>query len=254
MAVGDRIVAGVAAAARTRALAVDGGEVLERDGLVLALTNLPDPALNGIYVEREPEDAKATLSWAASETAERGHPFGIDLAAARFPALADAVAALGLRRVESRPAMAADPAGLAPVGPPPGVEIRRVATQADALALALVDAAAWDGDAEHSFRAYANGALADGVDAFVAWEGPRALGCVIAYRHAGSIGIFGLGVVPDARRRGLGRALTSAGAASSPADLVWLFPTPMAESLYLRTGFEALETWEIWVSARPRRP
>ena len=248
--VGERIVAGVAAAARRRALAVVGGEVLERDGLVLALSNLADPDLNGTYLEREPVDPMGALSWASSETTSRGHPLGIDLASRRFPGLAEAVERFGLVVVEARHAMAARPESLVSVTQPPGVSIRPVETRADALALALVDAAAWESDAENSFRAFANGALVPGVKAFVAWEGQTAVGCVAAHAHADSIGVFGVGVVPDARRRGLGRALTIAASTAFDADLVWLFPTTMAGDMYRHLGFEEVEPWDIWVSKR----
>jgi GNAT superfamily N-acetyltransferase len=247
-AVPDRILAGMAAASRRRAAAVRGGEVLEHDGLVLALSNLADPSLNGVYVERAPSDARAALAWAAAEVGARGHAFGIDRPVGRFPELDEAIGTLGLRRIESRPMMVADPSSLPPAEPPAGISIRPVRTRSDALALARVDAEAWGGEMEHSVRAFADGVLGvDGVGAFVAWDGDVPVGCAVAHRHQGSIGLFGVGVVPDARRRGLGSALTVAAARSTPTDLSWLFPSEMAAAMYRRLGFGELETWEVWV-------
>jgi GNAT superfamily N-acetyltransferase len=257
-AVPDRILAAVAAAVRRRAAAVRGGEVLERDGLVLALSNLADPSLNGVYVERAPSRARAALAWAASEVSARGHGLGIDRPVGRFPELDEAIGDLGLRRIESRSAMVADPSSLPPAAPPAGISIRPVRTRSDALALARVDAETWGGEMEHSVRAFADGVLGvDGVGAFVAWDGDVPVGCAVAHRHERSIGLFGVGVVPDARKRGLGSALTVAAARSAPADLSWLFPSQMAATMYRRLGFADLETWEVWVDSggsdtRPR--
>jgi hypothetical protein len=67
---------------------VDGGEVVEVDGLVVALTNLPEPAMNNAVVDREPEDADAAIAAAEEEFRRRGHPFfGIELERGRHPAV-----------------------------------------------------------------------------------------------------------------------------------------------------------------------
>lgn len=60
--------------------------------------------------------------------------------------------------------------------------------------------------------------------------------------------MFGVGVVEDARGRGIGAALTVAAARSFPGvDLAWLMPTELAEPLYRRLGFRPVSSWEVWV-------
>jgi ribosomal protein S18 acetylase RimI-like enzyme len=69
----------------------------------------------------------------------------------------------------------------------------------------------------------------------------------MSFLHLGAVGIFGVTVVPRARRRGIGRALTLHAARAFPgADLVWLHPTERARPLYEGLGFEIVASWEVW--------
>ena len=61
MDLADRIVAASLEGERVRADVVEGGEVVEVDGLLVAFSNLPAPELNGTRVIREPDDAPAAL-------------------------------------------------------------------------------------------------------------------------------------------------------------------------------------------------
>jgi ribosomal protein S18 acetylase RimI-like enzyme len=245
---GDRIVAAAAVSVRRRCRPVPGAEVLEIDGLVVSLSNLPEPSLNAVYVERGPEDPARALAEAEEQMRRRGHEMGIDFPAARFPEVDAAVRVSGLERIDSRPAMVAAVAELPEVDAPEGVRIRPVETKDDSLALAQADADAWDGDLEISERFFAPGVLGvEGVRGFVAWDGDEPVGCGTAQEHEGSIAIFGIGVAPRARRRGLGGALTAVAARAFPGDLAWLLPSEMARRMYERLGFRPLEDWEIWV-------
>jgi ribosomal protein S18 acetylase RimI-like enzyme len=108
-----------------------------------------------------------------------------------------------------------------------------------------VDVAAFGTPPEIADRVFAN-VPAEGAAAFVAWDGAEPVGCAVAQEGAGAAGVFGVGVVPEARRRGIGAALTVAAARAFPADLAWLVPDEAARSLYLRLDFRDLETWEVW--------
>jgi ribosomal protein S18 acetylase RimI-like enzyme len=68
-----------------------------------------------------------------------------------------------------------------------------------------------------------------------------------SFLHLGAVGVFGVAVVPRARRRGIGRALTLHAARAFPgADMAWLHPTEPARPLYEDLGFETVSTWEVW--------
>jgi ribosomal protein S18 acetylase RimI-like enzyme len=246
--VADRILAAAARAVRRRCEGVEGAEVLERDGLILSLTNLPEPSLNSAYIEREPGDARSALAWAEGEMARRGHPFGIDYPIGRFGSLDQAVRDAGLVRLEVRPAMVTEVAVLPVLEPSRGAEVRPVADRSEALALARVDAEAFSGDPRISERAFVPSALGlEGSIGLLAWEGGEPIGCAIAQSHDGTVAIFGVAVVPSARGRGIGTSLTVAAARAFPGDLAWLLPSKMARSMYARLGFRTLEDWEIRV-------
>ena len=54
-----------------------GAEMLEVDGLVLAISNLPDPALSSVVVEARPSGSGGGSAAAEAEFARRGLQFGM---------------------------------------------------------------------------------------------------------------------------------------------------------------------------------
>jgi predicted N-acetyltransferase YhbS len=86
-------------------------------------------------------------------------------------------------------------------------------------------------------------------DVMVAERDGRPIGgvCCASFGRTGWIGA--LGVLPDARRRGAGEALTRAACArlrERGAETVLLFATDMGRPLYERLGFEAEGTVTAW--------
>lgn len=140
-AAAERLALGLVETERKRRRNVFGAEVLEIDGLVLALSNLPDPALNAIVVEREPADPAAALARAHDAFADRNLSLGIDLQVGRHPALDRAVREAGLRPIVERPGMAVLLASLQDVAAPDGIAIRPVRDAVDAAALVRADLA-----------------------------------------------------------------------------------------------------------------
>src|SRR5687767_11451327 len=114
----ERLALGLVDAERKRRAKVSGAEVLEIDGLVLALSNVADPALNSVVVEREPVDAVGALRAAEEEFDRRGHLLGVDLQVGRHASIDEAVREVGLTRIIEQPGMAVDLAALAPAPMP----------------------------------------------------------------------------------------------------------------------------------------
>jgi predicted N-acetyltransferase YhbS len=86
-------------------------------------------------------------------------------------------------------------------------------------------------------------------DVLVADRDGRPVGgvCCASFGATGWIGA--LGVLPDARRRGVGEALTTAACArlrERGAETVLLFATDMGRPLYERLGFEPEDTVTAW--------
>ena len=249
MEIAERVAVGLVDMERKRRRNVVGGEVLEIDGLVLALSNLPDPALNSAVVEREPCDPAAALRLADAAFEERGLALGIDLQLGRHPALDESIRPAGLTRIIERPALACSIAELAQPSSPGAIEIRPVGKERDVAGLVSVGVEAFGDDPAVGAAFYGAGATGiEGVQAFVAWDGDRPVGIATGYLHDGAVGVMGVGVVPSARRRGIGSALTLRAATAFPgADIAWLHPSDEAMGMYERLGFAPVSQWEVWV-------
>ena len=250
MDVADRVAASALEAERIRALTVEGGEVLEVEGLVVTLTNLPAPELNGVRVANAPVDPAGALAAAERLFLDRGHRFfGIEVEVGRHPTVEEAIRRAGLERVEAWPAMAVAVGGLPETPTPDGVTIRSVTDPSDLPAVRTIEVEAFGTASDVVDRFIGPGLLADHhVRAFTAWLDRDPVGEAFAYRTEATVGIFGVGVLAEARRRGIGAALTGAAARAfgEAADLAWLQPSTMAEGLYERLGFRTVSRWEVW--------
>jgi hypothetical protein len=171
MDVADRISSAALDAERIRTLAVEGGEVLEVDGLVVTLTNLPAPELNGVRVASAPTDPADALAAAEQLFRDRGHRFfGIEVEVGRHPTVEAAIREAGLERVEAWPAMAAAIAGLPDGATPAEVEIRSVAHATDLAAVRAVEVDTFGTPPEVAERFVGPSMLAeDHVRMFTAW-------------------------------------------------------------------------------------
>jgi GNAT superfamily N-acetyltransferase len=252
MELADRVMEASLEGERVRAEVIDGGEVLEVGGLLVALSNLPAPELNGARVIREPDDAPAALDAAREVFRSRGHPFfGIEIEVGRHPAVEEAVRAAGLRRVEAWPAMAVSPASLPEEALPAGVEIRLVRDEHELDAVRAVEVATFGTPAEIAEGFVGRRMLYDPrVRMFTAWIDGEPVGEASAYLLHDTVGIFGVGVVEHARRRGIGAALTlrAARAFEDRTDLAWLQPSAMARRMYERQGFRRVSDWQVWIA------
>jgi GNAT superfamily N-acetyltransferase len=249
--VADRVAASALEAERIRALTVEGGEVLEVEGLVVTLTNLPAPELNGVRVADAPLDPPGALAAAEQLFLERGHRFfGIEVEVGRHPTVEEAIREAGLERVEAWPAMAVAVGGLPEAPTPAGLTIRSVTEASDLSPIRALEVQAFGTAPDVAERFIGPGLLTDDhVRAFTAWLDGEPVGEAFAYRTGTTVGIFGVGVLAGVRRRGIGTALTLAAARAfgDAADLVWLQPSTMAERLYERLGFRTVSRWEVWV-------
>ncbi len=250
----DRIVAAGLEGERVRAEVVEGGEVVEVADLLVAFSNLPTPELNGTRVIREPDDPSAALEAARAVFRSRGHPFfGIEIEVGRHPSVETAIRAAGLRRVDAWPTMAA-PIGLLPAEVvPTDVEIREVLGERDLEAVRAVEVATFGTPPEIAEGFVGRKMLLDPrVRIFTAWIDGEPVGEASAYLLDDTVGIFGVGVVESARRRGIGAALTlrAARAFEGRTDLAWLQPSELARRMYERLGFRPVSDWEVWAAKR----
>ncbi len=224
-----------------------GGGAAELSGIRLMASGLAHPQWNsGDVVDPAVVDIESVRAWYAA----RDVPWGV-----RVP--------VGLRwpygrKVVAKRNMGVLAADLRLTAPPPQVEVRTL--RADDLdPFVSIDAEAFDDDNPHALRAWTAPMVgADGflpVLAHLAGE-PVGVACGVLTDDAGgaggtSIGVFGVGVRPAARRQGIGAALTTyllRWGLASGADLGWLNPdTEEAARLYASLGFEETGGFDVYV-------
>ena len=97
----------------------------------------------------------------------------------------------------------------------------------------------------------------EGAHFYVARLDSEATAMLMAFDHDGDCGIYMVGTVPPARRRGLATALSAhavADARERGCTTVSLQSTEMAESVYARVGFRDLGRFDEYVSAPRTEP
>jgi ribosomal protein S18 acetylase RimI-like enzyme len=249
-AAAERVRTASVAGFRHRGEAVAGGEVLEIDGLVLSLTNLPDASLNATCVAAEPSDPDRALAAAEAAFRARGMPwFGLDLERGAHPEVERAARSAGLALLFTRPAFAVAVDDLLDPQDPEGVAIEPVEDREALAGLRAVEVEAF-GTAPEVAEGLVGPALLERDDACLwrARDAELTVGEAAGLRLDGTVGVFGVGVLEASRGRGIGAALTTAAARSFPeADLAWLLPSERAEPLYRRLGFETVSEWQVWV-------
>jgi ribosomal protein S18 acetylase RimI-like enzyme len=193
--------------------------------------------------EVDPEHAHAALTWCAERGGEHG--WRVCLPEARVgKAPWDA-----LTPAERIPMFAADPAAFADLDPTP------------ATALVLDDnpsyesvVAAYGGwmsdDALARLLVVPDDLARPGRRFIVGSVHGRPIGCAFVWWAGGTGYLSGIGVLPELRGQGHGRALTAAAArlaAIGPStgvqpDLVWMHATAEGAALYSRMGFHRVDT------------
>jgi len=163
----------------------------------------------------------------------------------------------GLEQVYEMPAMVL--AGKTKLlAPPADVELTQVASQAEATDFWQVatEAYASNGFPQEVFAHYENheGLTAANVTAFLARFAGRPAGISMTILSHELAGIYWVGSIPEARGRGLGRAVTAAAVAAGyemGAESASLQASPMGEGIYRQMGFETIYRYRLFLSRPP---
>jgi GNAT superfamily N-acetyltransferase len=216
-------------------------ESIRRDGLVY-LAGLRSANVHPYHVE----DVAAAVEWSRAESRRRGHrdvEWWIGWRA-EPAALGDQLLGLGLTRSDDPPTLT----GMTCTSEPPSaphVEVRRVTTLAEYREALDVDWAVWqlseeerESRRELDFDRFDEVAAAGTVHHFSAFLDGRSVGFGRAIDTETAVALFGGAVLPDARRRGVYRALVHArwehaAARGTPALVVQAGPmsTPVLDGL-----------------------
>ena len=246
MDVSERIAAALCLVWRGRTAAL-GGMVHENDGVLSFLTGLAAAPFNPSLVERSPRDAGAALAAAERLYDAVGLAFGIDLDPELHPEVRAAAEAAGLRIIEPRPGMVATPSEVHEVITPTGLVIRPAEENLDDVA--AVATAGFGGDLAINRAFVADPVFRDPhARIYLAWLDRRPVSTVETSLQDGVLGIFGVTTVPDARRMGIGGAITAHAVRDRAADtdLAFLQSSRMGHDVYTNLGFRDVSRWEVW--------
>jgi GNAT superfamily N-acetyltransferase len=239
-------------AAWGRRVAACGGTVHEVDGLTVCMTGVPLPPFNPTLVAHLPADPQDAVARAERVYEGTGLTIGIDLEASIHGPVRTAAERAGLTMIESRPGMTLPVRDAVRIEPPEGVELFRVEDPALLDELVEVDAAAFGGEPDVVRRFLPDAVLDDAAQRVYA---ARVDGRLVAAGESttldGVMGVFGIATLPEFRRRGIGAALTSylMQDRAHEADVAFLDASDLGLGVYLRLGFDASSTWEVWSRA-----
>jgi len=164
----------------------------------------------------------------------------------------------GLREVHAMPEMVL-PGRVEERPPPDGAELRRVGSAADAADYWRVATSAYatNGFPPEVFAFYENhqGFEADNAAAFLARLDGCAAGIAMTLVSHGVAGIYWVGCTEEARKRGLGGAVTAAAVNAGfdlGAEVAALQASPMGEPIYRRMGFETIFDYRLFMRSPPK--
>jgi hypothetical protein len=235
-----------------------GGEIVERDGVLLMTGPGPHPILNNAARTDPEADADACMAAIAAHYEARRYGFSLVL--------------LNGQDEEALHA-AATRAGMAPLLSPPEM-VLRAPLPAKPLAAGVTLAPVTDEKGLADFRAVAEDAWSTygipfevthsifaskkllslpHVRAVVAYDRGQPAACALVHLSHGIAGIYWVSTMTRARRKGLAEACTrevgNLGFALG-ARIVSLQASPMGFPIYERMGFETIATYRLLVSFR----
>lgn len=222
------------------------GRLRETDGLFAFVSGYPFAYFNGCVVTKEATatQLEEVLEWVRAH----GVPYRVWIAMN----LADELGAVAERRGLERAARPYPNMALSPIPEAPthatGVTTRMHSeAERDEFLDVVVDLGL---DRELAERVYSPGFVTDDdVQLFTASLEGRDVGTSIAIRSGNAGGVYNVGVLEEARRRGVGTALTWAAVGASRAwgcDVAVLQASEMAFALYEAMGFRTVVAYAVF--------
>lgn len=222
------------------------GLVARRDGVAIAATGSGGDEFNGAWVVGVPEDPAAALDWAVGQLVARGTPFMVQVPAEAVDGVDGHLRGHGLASGAPTPGMARRATTDVPALPA-DLRIERVRAPEQLEENTVTAARGFGASDARGMRAVLRPSLLgdDRVAMFTGHvAGPRgevAVATSVCVVVDGVAGVYGVSVLPDHRRRGIGAALTWAAvarAAAVGAEVVVLQATDLGRPVYEAMGFE----------------
>lgn len=227
---------------RINARFIEGGEIAERDGVVMIATGLPAAMFNVAFVLRPPAEPAAAVKRAIAFFGPRGAPWLFRVREGVDPASESAAQEAGLRPAGALPVMVLRDAGLPPASLP-GLEVREVRL-ADLEAMHGVLAGGFGTPPEFGPRLVPPAAL-DALEArfYIGYADGKPAATAAMMRTGDCAGVYNVATLPGFRGRGFGEALTRAavlGGAALGCTFSCLQASEMGQPVYERMGYEVV--------------
>lgn len=230
---------------------LSGGWARVEAGATAAVTGIPVPYLNGVFVIDAPRDTVAALLDAVAATRL---PHCVLLRPGTAGDVAALPAARGMTRSEDVPLMVLNSINATFDAPHPAdLTIRRLRPE-EAELHAHTAAAGFEAPPEVFVRLMPPEVLRfDGARCYVAEVEGEPVATGYGERSpGGGVGIFNIATIRRFRGRGFGSAVTArvlADAAADGATWAWLQSTADGYGVYERLGFRSTGSWQRWISS-----
>lgn len=221
-------------------------------GALAAVTLVPVPTLNWVFVDDVAADRDA-VEVLLDEVAAAGVPHCLQLRSDCAPLLAELASARGMVREADIPLMvldARDAAALNDAGPEELMIRILVPEQSDRHA--RLAAAGFEVPEELFLQLMTPAVLSlDGVVCYLGAVGSEPATTGLGVTLGDHVGIFNIATPPAFRRRGYGAAVTARAVRdgfNSGARWAWLQSSPAGYHVYQRLGFRTIESLQCWLT------
>ncbi len=224
------------------------------EGMVGFISELPTPAMNGVYVF-SPDVDLAEVAALLTEVSKANVPFCLHARASLRGSLAGVADDLGMTPDGDVPMMALnDPASLRVTTQVEDLDLRPLTEDENGVHEGLFAAGfGMPVEMAHIFMQFLG--AAPGLRGFVGEVAGAGVTTALTLPSGkDSVGLFNVATPPQHRRRGYGAAVTAYAlldALEHGATWAWLRSTPEGLSVYERLGFRIVESWPAWVAQKP---
>lgn len=229
-----------------------GGRFLSQDGACAMVTGIPSAAMNGVWFEHASPNMAAVAAL-LDEVSRAAVPFSLKMRPGCAEAFGTLAASRGMTPAGELTLMAVDAPGSGAALPDQaGLLIRRL-TPDQAARHAEVAGPGFGVTCEVFLRAVSPDLLRlPAVRCYVGEVAGQPVTTSLGVTFGGCTGIFNVATVPGFRGRGFATAVTARAVADGLAagsKWCWLEATRAAVAVYQRTGFQAVEARQCWVSS-----
>lgn len=231
---------------------LQGGWARAKGGGLAAVTAVPAPTLNGVWVDGLDVDV-GQIADLLDEVAATGLPHCLQFRPGANDRLTDLAVSRSMTKEEDIPLMALDdPGRLDAAQAVGGLTIRELSPK-EAQSHARLAAAGFEAPVEMFLQLMTPAMLAaPGVRCYIGEAGGQPVTTGLGVTIGSYVAIFNIATPPLHRRHGYGAAVTARAVSDgldAGAKWSWLQASPAGQKVYERLGFRTVETWPCWIAA-----